>query len=108
MLSLRPPEGRILNEVSVLTFWMAIVLGVVQGVAEFLPISSSGHLSLLQYFFGMPEPDQLYNILLHFATLLAVCVVYRRDIADMIVEFFRLLAALFSRTGRREDRKSVV
>jgi len=102
MLSLRPPEGRILNEVSVLTFWMAIVLGVVQGVAEFLPISSSGHLSLLQYFFDMPEPDQLYNILLHFATLVAVCVVYRRDIAGMIVEFFRLLAALFSRTGRRE------
>ena len=91
-----------MNEVSVLTFWMAIVLGVVQGVAEFLPISSSGHLSLLQYFFSMEEPDALYNILLHFATLVAVCVVYRRDIAGMIVEFFRLLAALFSKTGRRE------
>ncbi len=81
---------------------MAAVLGAVQGVAEFLPISSSGHLSLLQYFFGMEEPDALYNILLHFATLLAVCVVYRRDIAGMIVEFFRLLAALFSGEGRRE------
>ena len=91
-----------MNEVIALKFWMAAVLGAVQGVAEFLPISSSGHLSLLQYFFGMPEPDQLYNILLHFATLVAVCVVYRRDIAGMIVEFFRLLAALFSRTGRRE------
>ena len=42
---------------------MAMVLGVVQGVAEFLPISSSGHLSLLQHFFGMVEPDALYNIL---------------------------------------------
>lgn len=81
---------------------MAIVLGLVQGVAEFLPISSSGHLSLLQYFFSMEEPDALYNILLHFATLLAVCVVYRGDIADMIVEFFRGLAALFSRSGARE------
>jgi len=89
------------NEVSALTFWMAIVLGVVQGVAEFLPISSSGHLSLLQYFFGMEEPDALYNILLHFATLIAVCVVYWRDIADMIVEFFRGVAALFSRQGQR-------
>ena len=75
---------------------MAIVLGLVQGVAEFLPISSSGHLSLLQYFFGMPEPDALYNILLHFATLAAVCVVYWRDVADMIVEFFRGVAVLFS------------
>ena len=90
------------NEVNTLEFWMAIVLGLVQGVAEFLPISSSGHLSLLQYFFGMEEPDALYNILLHFATLLAVCVVYRGDIIDMIVEFFRGAAALFSRPGGRE------
>ncbi len=75
---------------------MAIVLGVVQGVAEFLPISSSGHLSLLQHFFSMEEPDALYNILLHFATLIAVCVVYWRDIADMVLEFFRAIAALAS------------
>jgi len=88
--------------VSALTFWMAMVLGVVQGVAEFLPISSSGHLSLLQYFFGLEEPDALYNILLHFATLVAVCVVYRRDIADMIVEFFRWIAELCTGRGKRE------
>ena len=75
---------------------MAVILGVVQGVAEFLPISSSGHLSLLQDFFGMEEPDALYNILLHFATLIAVCIVYWRDVVDMIVEFFRGIAALFS------------
>ena len=78
---------------------MAIVLGMVQGVAEFLPISSSGHLSLLQHFFGMEELDTLYNILLHFATLIAVCVVYWRDVVDMIVEFFRGIASLFSRQG---------
>lgn len=88
-----------LNEVNALEFWMAMVLGVVQGVAEFLPISSSGHLSLLQHFFGMEEPDALYNILLHFATLVAVCVVYRKDIADMIVEFFRWIAALCTGKG---------
>ena len=75
---------------------MAVVLGIVQGVAEFLPISSSGHLSLLEHFFRMEEPDALYNILLHFATLIAVCIVYWRDVADMIVEFFRGVAALFS------------
>ena len=87
-----------------MTFWMAIILGLVQGVAEFLPISSSGHLSLLQHFFSMEEPDTLFNILLHFATLIAVCAVYWRDIVDMIVEFFRGLAALFSRQGARETR----
>lgn len=75
---------------------MAVILGIVQGVAEFLPISSSGHLSLLQHFFGMEEPDSLYNILLHFATLAAVCAVYWRDVVDMILEFFRGIAALFS------------
>ncbi len=48
----------------------------------------------------MEEPDALYNILLHFATLVAVCVVYWQDIVDMIVEFFRGVAAMFS--GRRE------
>lgn len=85
-----------------MTLWMALILGVVQGVAEFLPISSSGHLSLLQYFFGMEEPDALYNILLHFATLMAVCVVYWQDIVDMIVEFFRGIAALASPRGGRE------
>ena len=74
---------------------------MVQGVAEFLPISSSGHLSLLQHFFGMEELDTLYNILLHFATLIAVCVVYWRDVVDMIVEFFRGIASLFSRQGGR-------
>ena len=80
-----------------MTYLMSAVLGFVQGVAEFLPISSSGHLTLLQYFFGMPEPDQLFNILLHFATLLAVCIYYVQDVLEMIVEFFRGIASLFSR-----------
>ncbi len=80
-----------------MTYWMAIILGFVQGVAEFLPISSSGHLSILQNVFGMEEPDNLFNVLLHFATLIAVCVYYWRDIVDMILEFFRGVGALFSR-----------
>lgn len=91
-----------------MTFWMAIILGVVQGVAEFLPISSSGHLSLLQYFFGMEEPDALYNILLHFATLVAVCVVYRRDIAEMILEFFRLFVHREERGNPPEARRMIL
>ena len=77
---------------------MSAVLGFVQGVAEFLPISSSGHLTLFQHFFGMEEPDNLFNILLHFATLMAVCIYYFQDVLEMILEFFRGVAALFSRT----------
>lgn len=91
-----------------MTYPMAIFLGFVQGVAEFLPISSSGHLTLMQHFFGVQEVDNLYNILLHFATLIAVCIVYWKDIVEMIVEFFRGLAALLTRHGSREaDRPPV-
>lgn len=86
-----------------MSYLMAILLGLVQGVAEFLPISSSGHLTLMQHFFsGVEEPDNLFNILLHFATLIAVCLVYREDIVAMIAEFFRGLAALAGGRGRRE------
>ena len=86
-----------------MTYFMAILLGLVQGITEFLPVSSSGHLALMQHFFsGMQEPDNLYTILLHFATLIAVCIVYWQDIVSMIVEFFRGLAALFTRRGGRE------
>ena len=81
-----------------MTYLMSAVLGFLQGVAEFLTISSSGHLSLFQHFFGMEEPDSMFNILLHFATLIAVCVYYFQDVVEMIVEFFRGVAALFSRT----------
>ena len=82
--------------------WMAAFMGFVQGVAEFLPISSSGHLSLMQHFFGFEEVDNLFNILLHFATLVAVCAVYWKDIVEMVLEFFRGLAALCSKRGSRE------
>lgn len=80
-----------------MTYLMSVILGAVQGVAEFLPISSSGHLTLLQHFFGMEQADNLFNILLHFATLLAVCVVYFQDIVEMIVEFFAVLRDLVTR-----------
>lgn len=81
----------------------AVFMGLLQGVTEFLPVSSSGHLSLFQNFFGGKAPDQLFNVLLHFATLLAVCVVYRRDILEMIAEFFRGVAAIFSKKVDKKD-----
>lgn len=78
-------------------FLSAAFMGLLQGVTEFLPVSSSGHLSLFQNFFNGKAPDNLFNVLLHFATLLAVCVVYWQDIRDMVVEFFRGIRALFSK-----------
>lgn len=92
------------NEVMTLSLIMSIFMGFVQGVAEFLPISSSGHLTLLQHFFGVEEVDNFFNILLHFATLVAVCVVYWKDILEMIVEFFKGISSLFVGHGNRESR----
>lgn len=80
----------------------AVLMGLLQGVTEFLPVSSSGHLSLFQNFFNGKAPDALFNILLHFATLLAVFVYYWHDIVDMIAEFFRGAAALVGRKGGNE------
>ena len=64
-----------------MSFLTAALLGLVQGITEFLPISSSGHLALLQNFFHIEEADVLFDVLLHVGTLAAVCLAYRKDIA---------------------------
>ncbi len=71
----------------------SILLGLVQGVAEFLPISSSGHLSLFQHFFGLANPEEtlFFDVLLHLGTLIAVFVYYWKDILELIQGFFNLV-----------------
>lgn len=67
----------------------AIILGLVQGIAEFLPISSSGHLSILQNLFSMQTSENghmFFDVLLHLATLVSVCIFYRKDIMEIINE----------------------
>ncbi len=75
----------------------AIVYGLVQGVAEFLPISSSGHLALAQNFFGTGSAEDFFgfNVLLHFGTLIAVFVMYKEDVWELIKGFFSLCARPF-------------
>ncbi len=70
--------------------WLAILLGLVQGLTEFLPVSSSGHLVLAQSIFGGDvEADyMLFNVLLHFGTLLSVIVAFWKDVKELIIEFF--------------------
>ena len=69
----------------------AIVLGVVQGLTEFLPVSSSGHLLLGQYFFGLDQErfGLSFDVALHMGTLLAVVSYFWRDLLRMALAFFR-------------------
>ena len=73
-----------------MTLLSSILLGLIQGVAEFLPISSSGHLAIAEHLLGASgtHPPEFFDVLLHLGTLAAVFVAYWGDIRDMIVEFF--------------------
>ena len=74
-----------------MTIFQSIILGIFQGITEFLPISSSGHLVLLQHFFGIKEGNLFFTEMLHFGTLISIFVVYFKDIIRIIVEFFKML-----------------
>lgn len=77
----------------------SIILGITQGLTEFLPVSSSGHLVLLQNIFGINEPELLFDICLHLGTLLAVVVVFMNEIRS-------ILRTLWSLPGLLQQSKS--
>ena len=88
-----------------MTLLNSLILGIIQGVAEFLPISSSGHLSIAQNLLGLGvegTDDVFFDVLLHLGTLGAVFVAYWQDIKEMILEFFRTIGDL---AGRRTMEK---
>lgn len=74
----------------------AIVLGAVQGLTEFLPVSSSGHLAIFQHFFGLNDNNLFFNVMLHVGTLTAVCAVYWRLFLRLIKSFFMILKKIFT------------
>lgn len=83
-----------------ITYAQATILGLVQGLSEFLPISSSGHLAILQKIFGVSGDNVLiFPILLHFGTLVAVFIVYRCDIWALIKELGAVFVDLVSGRG---------
>ena len=85
-----------------MSYFEAIILGLVQGLAEFLPISSSGHLALLQQAFGIHEDKVLlFAVLLHVGTLISVFIVYWKDIWELIMELCLTIRDLCTGKGLR-------
>lgn len=75
----------------------SILLGLVQGLTEFLPVSSSGHLAIFGKILGTNLDSEIYfNVLLHFGTLIAIIIVFHEDIWHMIQEFFQMLLIIFA------------
>ena len=82
-----------------MSIFQALVLGILQGIAEFLPISSSGHLAVVQNLFGLELP-LIFDVCLHFATLLAVILVFRKRIWSLLCVFARWI----TRKSKPEDK----
>lgn len=92
-----------------MSFFDAILLGIIQGLAEFLPISSSGHLSVFQNFFGMTQDaaDNLFfDVLLHLGTLAAVFVAYWGEIKAIVLEGLTMVGLRKLPRGQKPDRLS--
>lgn len=91
-----------------MTYLEAVVLGLVQGLAEFLPISSSGHLALLEQLFEIKEENVLvFAVLLHVGTLISVFIVYWKDIWELIIELGITIKDLCTGKGLRLEERPV-
>ena len=75
-----------------MTIIQSVFLGIIQGITEFLPVSSSGHLTILQNLCGIQtDGGLLFDVMLHIGTVVAICIVFRRDILRMIGETVRMI-----------------
>lgn len=79
-----------------MSIFEAIINGIVQGLTEFLPVSSSGHLSITQHILGVTDNNLFFNVMLHIGTLFAVCVFYHKLIWRLIKEFVSLVKDIFT------------
>ena len=74
----------------------AVIQGIIQGLTEFLPVSSSGHLTITQHIFGMQEDNLFFSVMLHIGTLAAVVGVYVKLIGGLLGEFGRMIKDIFT------------
>lgn len=91
-----------------MTLVQGIALGAIQGVAEFLPISSSGHLKIAQKLFNLDDVPLLFNVVLHLATLLVVVIFFRKKIWELLKAFGRLISRRPAPTKYREQDGTAV
>lgn len=82
-----------------MTYLDAILLGLVQGLTEFLPVSSSGHLVITRHLLDVPTGGIVFEVVVHLGTALAVCVFMRRKILEVLAGFLRLVRAIARRSG---------
>src|SRR3712207_9150534 len=88
-----------------MTVFEGLVLGIVQGLAEFLPISSSAHLALTPWVFGWRDPGLAFDVALHVGTLAAVLWYFNQEWRNLIVAFFGLVRT--RRAASEEERRVV-
>lgn len=86
-----------------MTVWQAILLGILQGLTEFLPVSSSGHLVLAHHLLGLTEPGLAFDLLLHLGTVLAILFFLRREISWMFGSLIRRETGFETHTWGKRD-----
>lgn len=99
-----------------IAFLGSIILGIVQGLTEFLPVSSSGHLLIAQHILGFGNSQfgndlLFFNVMLHFGTLIAVLAVYRKEVIELIKAFFRMISKIFKKEfdfKKMDDNENMV
>ena len=90
-----------------MSIFTAVFQAVTQGLTEFLPVSSSGHLSVIQHFFGGEAPGGVvFSLILHLGTLGAVCIAFHKLIGRLFLEFFRMIGQIFTGKFKWKNRSS--
>lgn len=101
---------------SIEAFSALIIQGIVQGLTEFLPVSSSGHLLIAQHILGFGNNQSgsdllFFNVMLHVGTLIAVLAVYRKEVIDLLKAFFRMVSKVFKKEfdfKKMDDNENMV
>jgi len=74
-----------------MTYLWALFYGFIQGLSEFLPVSSSGHLALIPYFFELKDPGVIFDLMMHLGTAIAVIIYFKKEVKRLVYETFKIV-----------------